>query len=101
MYTKLFAYLFHYITSHKLMYPFYFMTFPGYAALFRHPNDVLNYCVYIIPGNPAVTDADLPYWHEKLMKEDPYISKALGPDIKIERMKAGEKGGNEIMERWK
>jgi PhoPQ-activated pathogenicity-related protein len=27
---------------------------PGNPALFRHPNDVLNYCVYIIPGNPAL-----------------------------------------------
>ena len=24
----------------------------------------LNYCVYIIPGNPLVTDGNLPYWHE-------------------------------------
>ena len=62
----------------------------GYAALFRHPNDELNYCVYIIPGNPAVTDADLPHWHENLRHHDPYISNALGPQAKIERMKAGE-----------
>lgn len=61
---------------------------PGYAALFRHPNDELNYCVYIIPGNPKVTDEDLPAWHKKLMTDDPYISKALGPDFKIEPMKA-------------
>jgi len=60
----------------------------GYAALFKHPNDELNYCVYIIPGNPKVIPDDLPHWHDKLMK-DPYISKALGSDFKIERMKAG------------
>ena len=60
----------------------------GYAALFKHPNDELNYCVYIIPGNPKVVPDDLPHWHDKLMK-DPFISKALGSDFKIERMKAG------------
>lgn len=42
---------------------------PGYAALFRHPNDELNYCCYIIPGNDKVTVDDLKYWHEYLMKE--------------------------------
>lgn len=64
----------------------------GYAALFRHPNDVLNYCVYIIPGNPKVTNDDLSYWHHHLMKEDPNISQALGTSAKLERMKAGERG---------
>jgi len=61
---------------------------PGYAALFRHPNNELNYCCYIIPGNPDVTDDKLNYWHHHLMKTDPYLSKALGPNVKIERMKA-------------
>ena len=60
----------------------------GYAALFKHPNDELNYCVYIIPGNPKVLPEDLPQWHDRLLK-DPFISKALGSDFKIERMKAG------------
>ena len=62
----------------------------GYAAIFHHPKDELNYCVYIIPGNPKVTPDDLPYWHNQLKKSDPYMSKALGPNIKIERMRAGE-----------
>ncbi|WAR02684.1 CMFB-like protein [Mya arenaria] len=61
---------------------------PGYAALFRHPNDVLNFCCYIIPGNPKCTQEDLPYWHNHLMTKDPNISRALGKDFKIERMKA-------------
>ncbi|XP_033748016.1 conditioned medium factor receptor 1-like [Pecten maximus] len=61
---------------------------PGYSALFRHPNDVLNYCVYIIPGNPKVTPDDLTYWHNNLMKNDPNISRALGDNFKIERMRA-------------
>lgn len=61
---------------------------PGYSALFRHPNDVLNYCVYIIPGNPKVVPEKLDYWHDWLMKKDPNISRALGDNFKIERMKA-------------
>jgi len=62
---------------------------PGYAALFKHPNDELNYCCYIIPGNPKVTNDDLAKWHEYLMKEDPNVKKALGNKYKIEKMKAG------------
>lgn len=63
--------------------------FSGYAALFKHPNDELNYCVYIIPGNPAVVPEDLTKWHEFIMKEDPQVSRALGKDFEIERMRAG------------
>jgi hypothetical protein len=37
---------------------------PGYAAIFRHPNDELNYCCYLIPGNPEVVNADLKKWSE-------------------------------------
>ncbi len=62
----------------------------GYSAIFRHPNDELNFCVYIIPGNPQVTNDTLPYWHEHLIKNDPNISKSLGKNAKLERMKAGE-----------
>ncbi|KAL6080189.1 Conditioned medium factor receptor 1 [Balamuthia mandrillaris] len=61
---------------------------PGYAALFRHPNDELNYCCYIIPGNPKVTNDDLAYWHEYLLTSDVNVSRALGKNYKIERMKA-------------
>jgi geranylgeranyl reductase family protein len=62
---------------------------PGYAALFKHPNDELNYCCYLIPGNPLVTNDDLAYWHDYLIKEDPNVSKALGNKFKMERMRAG------------
>jgi len=61
---------------------------PGYAAIFRHPNDELNYCCYLIPGNPKVTNDTLNFWHHELMKKQPYLQKALGNDYKIERMKA-------------
>ena len=60
---------------------------PGYAALFKHPNDELNLCVYLIPGNPKVVPDDLPKWHEFMMKQDSHISRALGSDFKIERMR--------------
>ena len=62
----------------------------GYAALFRHPDDELNYCVYLIPGNPQVTNDKLPYWHEHLMQHDLNISRALGKKAKMERMKVGK-----------
>lgn len=61
---------------------------PGYAALFRHVGDELNYCCYIIPGNPKCTQENLSHWHDYLIKEDPNISRALGNSFKMERMKA-------------
>ncbi|KAL8604633.1 hypothetical protein ACOMHN_013413 [Nucella lapillus] len=61
---------------------------PGYSALFRHPNDELNFCCYIIPGNPKVKGEDLAYWHKFILEKDPSVIKALGNSYKIERMKA-------------
>lgn len=61
---------------------------PGYSALFRHVGDELNYCVYLIPGNPNCTSETLAHWHDHLIKEDPNISRALGNNFKMERMKA-------------
>ena len=62
----------------------------GYAALFRHANDEVGLCVYILPGNPEVTDNTLPKWHEFVTKEDPNVSRSIGKKAKMERMKAGE-----------
>ena len=66
---------------------------PGYSAIFRHPKDELNYCYYLIPcGKPGmcgnVSEADLPRLHNDAIKNDPFISRALGPSAKIERMRA-------------
>ncbi|KAK9830972.1 hypothetical protein WJX81_004131 [Elliptochloris bilobata] len=66
---------------------------PGYSAIFRHPNDELNYCYYLIPcGKDGmcgdVTEADLKRLHEGAIRHDPFISRALGPKAKVERMKA-------------
>jgi geranylgeranyl reductase family protein len=58
---------------------------PGYAALFKEADGDLNYCVYIIPGGKAQI-SDLRSIHDKLLKEHPYISKALGPAAQVERM---------------
>ena len=62
---------------------------PGYAAIFRHPNDELNYCCYLIPGNPEVVNADLKKWHDYLLNEDEMLKAALGDNYKIEQMRAG------------
>jgi len=62
---------------------------PGYCAVFRHPNDELNFCTYIIPGNPKVTNDDLTRLHHDIMTKDPFVSRAIGPNAVVERMKAG------------
>jgi geranylgeranyl reductase family protein len=59
---------------------------PGYAALFRHPNDELNYCCYILPGGACTTD-DLQRMHHELLEQNPFLRKHLGPRFKIERMR--------------
>lgn len=69
----------------------YFCFSVGYSALFRHANDEVGLCVYILPGNPEVTDSTLPKWHEFVIKEDPNVSRSIGKKAKMERMKAGKK----------
>jgi geranylgeranyl reductase family protein len=59
---------------------------PGYAAIFRHPNDELNYCAYIIPGGKAVP-SDLKTVHHGLLDNNPIIRRHLGPNYTIEPMK--------------
>jgi len=53
---------------------------PGYAALFKHPNDEVNFCTYLIPGNPKVKNEDCASWHEFLETKDPVVKAMLGPD---------------------
>jgi geranylgeranyl reductase family protein len=60
---------------------------PGYCAIIREAGDELNFCTYIIPGGKAKNE-DLPKLHDEIMKNDPYVSKLLGPEPNIERMKA-------------
>eukprot|EP00210_Caulerpa_lentillifera_P003158 g3017.t1 len=66
---------------------------PGYSAIFRHPNDELNFCYYLIPSGKDgwcgdVQESDLARLHNQAIKKDPFISTALGPKAEIERMKA-------------
>jgi flavin-dependent dehydrogenase len=66
------------------------------TAIFRHPNDELNFCYYLIPCGPnkskgqcgEVSEEDLARLHNDAIKRDPFISAALGPNAKIERMRA-------------
>ncbi|GAM27555.1 hypothetical protein SAMD00019534_107310 [Acytostelium subglobosum LB1] len=60
---------------------------PGYCAIIREARDELNYLAYIIPGGEAKNE-DLHRLHHEYIEKDPFISKALGPNPEIERMKA-------------
>ncbi len=60
---------------------------PGYCALFKEADGDLVYCCYIIPGGEC-DKGDLVKMHHSLIKDDPFISKAIGPNAKIEKMKA-------------
>jgi geranylgeranyl reductase family protein len=59
---------------------------PGYAAIFRHPNDELNFCTYIIPGGQAVP-SDLRAMHHGLLERNSIIRRHLGSGYEIEPMK--------------
>ena len=70
---------------------------PGYAAIFKHADGELGYCYYLIPAGKdmdkgqlgMVTADDLKKLHEDGIKHDPFISRAMGPEPKCQRMKAG------------
>jgi geranylgeranyl reductase family protein len=59
---------------------------PGYFALFREAQGDLNFCTYIIPGGRAQS-SDLSTLHHRILAEDPYIRRALGPDAVIDKMR--------------
>ncbi|MDH4282134.1 MAG: FAD-dependent monooxygenase, partial [Myxococcales bacterium] len=59
---------------------------PGYAAIFRHPNDELNFCTYIIPGGKAVP-SDLKAMHQGLLDKNAIVRRHLGSHYKIEPIK--------------
>jgi geranylgeranyl reductase family protein len=58
---------------------------PGYCALFREADGDVNFCTYIIPGGKAKTE-DLREIHEKLLRDHPLISKAVGPNAEVAKM---------------
>jgi menaquinone-9 beta-reductase len=59
---------------------------PGYLALFREAGGELNVACYIIPGGRCVP-ADLQRMHEKVIRDDPHVSRALGPRAELQRMR--------------
>ena len=59
---------------------------PGYAAIFRHPNNELNYCAYIIPGGKTVP-SDLKAVHHGLLENSPVLRRHLGSGYKAEPMR--------------
>ncbi len=59
---------------------------PGYCALFREAQGELNFACYIIPGGRCVP-GDLQTMHEKLLRHNPDVRKALGPRAEVERMR--------------
>jgi flavin-dependent dehydrogenase len=59
---------------------------PGYCALFREAGGDLNYCCYLIPGGRCVP-ADLRRLHEHIARHDPGVSRALGPNARMEHMR--------------
>jgi flavin-dependent dehydrogenase len=59
---------------------------PGYCALFREAGDELIFCCYVIPGGKAVP-ADLRRLHDSILRTDPHVREALGPNAVIDPMK--------------
>jgi menaquinone-9 beta-reductase len=59
---------------------------PGYAAMFREARGEMNYCVYIIPGGKCGV-RDLKRMHHGLMKSDPNVRAALGPNPDMDAMR--------------
>jgi flavin-dependent dehydrogenase len=59
---------------------------PGYCAVFREARDQLNYCLYIIPGGECSVH-DLRRMHEHVLREDPFVSRAVGARAVVGAMK--------------
>jgi len=63
-----------------LFYPSYIL--PGYVALFRHYDDVIDVGSYVIPGGAARPNR-LAELYETKIKHDPFIRRALGPNAEF------------------
>jgi geranylgeranyl reductase family protein len=59
---------------------------PGYCAVFRESRAQLVFCLYIIPGGPCGVK-DLRRMHEHVLREDAFVSRAVGPGAVIGAMK--------------
>jgi menaquinone-9 beta-reductase len=60
---------------------------PGYCALFREAEGILNFCCYIIPGGKC-SIADIKSAHDDVLRHDPHVRAALGPRAQIHKMRA-------------
>jgi geranylgeranyl reductase family protein len=58
---------------------------PGYCAVFREARGQLNFCLYLIPGG-ACGVRDLRRMHANMLREDPFVSRAVGPHARIGAM---------------
>jgi geranylgeranyl reductase family protein len=59
---------------------------PGYCAVFRESREQLNFCLYIIPGGQCGVQ-DLRRMHQHVLREDPFVSRAVGAGAAIGAMK--------------
>ncbi|MBK7973670.1 MAG: NAD(P)/FAD-dependent oxidoreductase [Deltaproteobacteria bacterium] len=59
-----------------LLYPTYVL--PGYVALFRHHDDVVDLGSYLIPGG-AAAPGELRRLYAERIESDPFVRAALGP----------------------
>ncbi|MFX1448093.1 MAG: NAD(P)/FAD-dependent oxidoreductase [Promethearchaeota archaeon] len=60
---------------------------PGYCAFMREADNDVVFCCYIIPFGNAKTE-NLYNLHHDLIKNDPFVNEALGPNAELEQMKA-------------
>jgi geranylgeranyl reductase family protein len=60
---------------------------PGYCVIFREAGGELNLCCYVIPGGPAGL-RDLKPLHDRIVRSDPHVSRALGPRPRMAPMRA-------------
>jgi geranylgeranyl reductase family protein len=62
---------------------------PGYCALFREAGGLLNFCAYILPGGKCA-NSDLRSIHERVLRDDPHLRKAIGPRAIMRKMQGAE-----------
>jgi geranylgeranyl reductase family protein len=60
---------------------------PGYCVILREAGGDLNLCCYVIPGGPAGL-RDLKPLHDRVVRSDPHVSRALGPSPRMAPMRA-------------
>jgi len=59
---------------------------PGYVALFREAEGLINYCCYIIPGGKCQV-ADLKRLHYGLLQDCEQVRAAVGPNASMQEMR--------------